>query len=84
MVVKSKPYYWIECDECGASSGEIGDFAAWSDSGAAIDEAVSAEWFIGDDGEHKCYSCAPKCAECGYVLDSDRTCSSSVDHEPTE
>ncbi len=47
MTLKSKPYYWLECDGCGAVSTEGGDFTAWGDSGVAEDEADGSDWRIG-------------------------------------
>ena len=35
--VRSAPYYWAECDGCGANLQEDADFAAWSDYGVALD-----------------------------------------------
>ncbi len=72
MSLKSAPYYWIECDGCGAKSTEDGEFSAWGDQGSAYDDAHNnAEWITIDAGVEMagdyCQSCAPfpMCAGCG-------------------
>ena len=56
-MLKSDPYYWVECDNCGERC-EYGDFAAWSDFGMAIDGAINSDW-TEKDGKHHCPSCPP-------------------------
>lgn len=56
MSIRSQPYYWIECDYpgCNASAQESGDFAAWSDVDAAMEEASNSEWLIIEGGGEYC------------------------------
>lgn len=79
MTVKSKPYYWVECDEpgCGVTTGDLGDYSAWSDAGQAEDM-----WRDGDnqeiDGRHYCYDHRkPQCSGCGKAgpVDDNDECS---------
>ena len=55
MPVKSAPYYWIECDNCGERC-DYGDYAAWGE----IDQAVAAtdayDWTNDGDRWH-CVKC---------------------------
>lgn len=65
MSIKSAPYYWVECDGCGARC-EYGDFSAMADPGAAVDGAYDDEWSV--QGErHHCPSCPhiANCEKCG-------------------
>jgi hypothetical protein len=67
MAIKSAPYYWLICDECGHSQADDdSDYSAWSDESSAIDAAEGWDWRI-DDGRHFCPSChlAKSCSECG-------------------
>jgi hypothetical protein len=60
-MIKSAPYYWVECDKCGARC-EYGDFSAMSDAGAAVDDAVSDDWTARGE-QHHCPSC-PAIGDC--------------------
>lgn len=65
MSTQSAPYFWLVCDGCGERSTEGGDFSAWSDHGAAADEALDRGWQINDEGDF-CEDCRrPMCAGCG-------------------
>jgi hypothetical protein len=56
MSVKSKPYYWLVCDDC-STAADYGDFSAYGDAGQAIDSALDSDWTT--DGErHHCPACA--------------------------
>jgi hypothetical protein len=68
MSVKSKPFYWLECDECAHSSQDDGDYSAWAHESTAIDEANDSGWLI-EDGRHLCESCVfeLRCPECGEM-----------------
>lgn len=67
MTTKSAPYYWLECDDCGARSTEDSDYAAWGTHGDGGEDAVSGEWALDIDGKDYCDQCAPfpYCAGCG-------------------
>lgn len=58
------------------------DYYAWTDAGAAFDQAIDAEWYVGEFGEF-CFEHAPRCHECGATLlddDSpDGLCEACVD-----
>lgn len=56
MSIKSKPYYWVVCDEpgCDATSSDLGDFSAWGDEADAIDEAADWDWEVQVDGKDYC------------------------------
>ena len=71
MPVKSEPYYWLECDTCGARC-DYGDFSAMADEGSAIDGAIDAEWTT--DGERwHCDGCPviTNCDRCGAAGGAD-------------
>ena len=55
MPIKSAPYYWLECDNCGTTA-EYGDFSAWKDQDSAIGHAC--DWTHGGE-KHHCPACPP-------------------------
>lgn len=57
MSVKSAPYYWLECDGCGAKSTEGGDHSAWSDVNGAKEDAEGSDWSV-EGGAHYCDGCS--------------------------
>ncbi len=59
MSIKSAPYYWVVCDDCGRSPQDSSDYTAMSDQGSAIDNATDADYAI-DGDSHYCDDCAPK------------------------
>jgi hypothetical protein len=61
MSIKSKPFYWLECDEpgCGVKSTEGGEFDAWSDAHQAVDDADASDWLI-TGVAHFCFDHAAK------------------------
>ncbi len=65
MSIKSAPYYWVVCDNCGVRD-EYGDFSAMSDSGQAVDLAIDADWSE-QGGRHHCPACPviADCEKCG-------------------
>ena len=76
MSLKSAPYFWIECDDCGTKSTENSEHSAWSDHGHARDEAINSDWYVEEDGDY-CDECAPKrgirvCAGCGDLKPTTR------------
>ena len=79
--MKSAPYYWLVCDNCGQPA-DYGDYTAMGDEGYAIDCALDSEWST--DGEkYNCPSCPSiaKCEQCGKpagenALDRDDHCES--------
>ena len=62
MSVKSKPYYWVECDRDGCDertpSGGY-EITAWEDEEQALASADEDDWTTTDTGEHYCPSHAP-------------------------
>ena len=57
MSVKSKPYYWIECDHVGCDDRSPSDgyeINAWSDEDGALSGADDDGWATTDTGEHYC------------------------------
>jgi hypothetical protein len=65
MPLKSAPYYWVECDNCG-NRIDYGDFSALADDGQAVDGALDSEWTTDGDRWH-CFNCPTiaKCDRCG-------------------
>lgn len=57
MSIKSAPYYWVECDLCGAPL-ETSEYTAWQAPDQAEDEAYYSAWHI-QGGNHLCYDCLP-------------------------
>ena len=63
MTIKSAPYYWVECNNCG-SRCEYGDFTAMADDGQAVDGAVEDEWSVQGERHH--------CPSCPYIADCEK------------
>jgi hypothetical protein len=64
MTIKSAPYYWVICNNCGKRHEE--DFSAWDDPALALDNAIDSEWTT-DGIRHNCPKCPwlVACEECG-------------------
>jgi hypothetical protein len=74
MTIKSKPYYWVECNRCGESAQEDSDYSAWSDEDAAVFEAENSGWSIRSDCKaHHCPDCPRWCegTGCLFLADTD-------------
>lgn len=56
MTLKSKPYYWVDCDRCGQTC-DYGDYSAMYDESQAVEGARDNEWLVTDDGHHYCDDC---------------------------
>lgn len=90
MSLKSRPYYWVECDECESSAQEDSDYTAWSDQGDAIDFATDDGWLMFDKPlangkQHFCQECQRPyiCDGCGESREPDSPCASCA-QEATE
>ena len=72
MGIKSKPYYWLECDDCGRKSTQDSDYAAWADVSQARDDAVYDGDWLNDGPIDWCGECRDKhaCRECNKVTDN--------------
>jgi hypothetical protein len=57
-VIKSEPYYWVECDGCDRRSTYDEEFTAWGSEAAALDDIRGQEWVTTDDGRHLCEMCS--------------------------
>lgn len=68
MSVRTVTYYQLECDEpgCGTTTSELGDYSAWADHGAAIEEWFDNDGVELEDGRTFCVGHGEKhrCAEC--------------------
>lgn len=60
MTIKSAPYYWVECNNCGTRC-EYDEFSAWADPGYAVQGAVDGDWTQQGDRHH--------CPACPYIAD---------------
>jgi hypothetical protein len=62
MAIKSTPFYWSECDGCGARAEyEGGDISAWAEPDQAEDEAIDKlDWERLDDDRLVCDGCRPE------------------------
>lgn len=73
MSVKSKPYYWLECDDCGVKSTEHGEYTAWVSVEDARSEAEDwdGNWVSAPDDIDWCGTCRDKhvCRECDKPSD---------------
>ena len=60
MSVKSKPYFWVECDgdKCDAKAPDGDDFSAFEEPKQATEYAEDCDWTITAAGEHYCEGCA--------------------------
>jgi hypothetical protein len=68
MTIKSKPYYWVECNRCGESAQEDSDYSAWADDDQAESAAEEIGWSIRSDRKaHHCPECPRWCE--GTCLD---------------
>lgn len=84
MSLRSAPYYWVECNNCGERC-EYDDFSAMSTPGQAVGLAVDADW--SEQGErHHCPECPTiaDCEKCGkdageLPLERDGLCRSCWD-----
>lgn len=55
MSLKSKPYFWVECDRVGCEEKSPDDeFSAWEDHGQAIDYTQNSDWTVTLAGEFYC------------------------------
>lgn len=78
-MIKSKPYYWVECDLCGRNAQEGSDFTAWGDASSAVDAAVDGEFSEINDGERSVHICpnhqldTEMCRECEGDLEESAT-----------
>lgn len=55
-MIKSAPYYWIECDNCGETCpAQYDEYSAWADEAQAIEIAMDLEWQM--DDQHLCPEC---------------------------
>lgn len=70
MSLKSAPYYWLECDDCGALSTDSGAFKAWEVETEARDEAYDLDWYTSNEHDW-CAGCKVNhvCSECDKVTD---------------
>lgn len=52
-MIKSAPYYWLECDGdgCERTSTEDTDYAAWSERSDAVEQAENGDWLVTDRGD---------------------------------
>ena len=72
-MIKSKSFYWVECDACGKNAQDDSDYASWGESGHAVDVATEEAGFTevtdGDRAVHICPAhkldpqACPKCCE---------------------
>lgn len=65
MSLKSEPYYWLVCDECGERA-DYDEFSAFEDVGQAYDRALDLGWTSDGERDH-CENCPTltKCDHCG-------------------
>ena len=75
MPIKSEPYYFAVCDNCG-DRADYGDFSAWKDHGAAADKALASDW-TEKDGVFHCPGC-PSLAD-DDEEDDDASASTTLD-----
>jgi len=86
MSVNEVTYYEVSCDEpgCGTETGDLGDYSAWSNRGAALDQWLDADGQYLPDGSTYCESHRkPQCDECEEFVpvDEDRLCTSCRDSD---
>lgn len=62
MTLKSKPYYWLECDgdDCDQRYPNVDDeYSAWAEPDVVADLAADDFWQVRRaDGRHLCEDCA--------------------------
>ena len=63
MTLKSAPYYWVECDNCGVRC-EYDEFSAWADPGYAEQGAIDSNWSSQGERHH--------CPRCPHIADCER------------
>ena len=57
MSLKSAPYYWVTCDNCGQRC-DYGDYESLSSQDDAVQMAIEADWTKRGD-RHHCPDCPP-------------------------
>ena len=87
MSLKSAPYYWVECDNCGTRC-DYGEFAAVYEAIEAEDLARDRDWSC-EHGKHHCPHCPPLCEKCGenagdLAAERDYLCQACFDKEPAD
>ena len=71
MSIKEVTYYQIECDEpnCERCTGD-GEFSAWGDAGAALDDWRDGDGVFTEDGRTFCEEHRPPvCVDCDATVD---------------
>lgn len=63
MSIESAPYYWLECNHCGAKSTEASEFSAWAEPASARAEADDSGWTAIGSGDY--------CPGCWHLDDAD-------------
>lgn len=69
MTLKSKLYYWAECDGEGCTQrapGDDDDASAWDDPSLIFEDSDELTWFKTDDGKTWCPLHAPGRLKCGW------------------
>ena len=62
-MIKSRPFYNVVCDACGADAQEDSDYAAWQHADSARDEAFSSDWWSDGKDVDLCEDCRPAVCE---------------------
>jgi hypothetical protein len=68
--IQSAPYYWVECDLCGANSMDGTEYTAWQFADQAQESAWDADWSI-EGGNHVCLTCQEKWQRTGDEPDAE-------------
>lgn len=73
MSTEAVTYYRVTCDEegCGTATGDLDDYSAWSDEGAALDQWLDHDGVQTPDGRTFCeaHSSPYKCTDCREAVD---------------
>jgi len=57
-MIQTVTYFQVFCDRCGADAQADGEYGAWAERFAAVDQAADNGWLIAKDDEHYCPECA--------------------------
>lgn len=75
MPLRSKPFYWIECDHPGCTArapDKHDEFIAWADESTAEVMADEADWMLGRKGNDFPYLCPDHkiqhCEDCTALI----------------
>lgn len=81
MAILEATYYYAACDGCGHNITADGEYSAWGDAGAALDDVTNGDGFVASAGGVTVVLCADCAAEYRSPL-PDEEWDALADEEP--